>query len=188
MSIIFPGNQVTHLNAYRNQGVQSIPGVNFYRMVGVAKISSSQVATVTPYALEILSPDLRQDDKPRMDKPFTVPAGATVYRTAINVENLSTGAAGTLQVTGLSGGVTLTAAGDGSVAASGAASAFDLSSAISPLGSETAVTATVSDELTIIDADSCAAIIVEVCYYMDAPAPDSEEVHLPYKTEAGGGY
>ena len=85
MSIIFPGNQVTHLNAYRNQGVQSIPGVNFYRMVGVAKISSSQAATVTPYALEILSPDLRQDDKPRMDKPFTVPAGATVYRTAITL-------------------------------------------------------------------------------------------------------
>ena len=188
MSIIFPGNQVTHLNAYRNQGVQSVPGVNFYRMVGVAVIESSKVATATPYALEILSPDMRQDDKPRLDKPFTVPAGATVYRTAINVENLSTGAAGTLQVTGLSGGVTLTAAADGTLAASGAASAFDLSSAISPLGSETAVTATVSDELTVVDSDSCAAIIVEVCYYVDAPAPDSSEVHLPYKTEAGGGY
>jgi hypothetical protein len=29
-NVIFPGNQVTHLNAYRNQGVQAIPGVNFF--------------------------------------------------------------------------------------------------------------------------------------------------------------
>ena len=187
MSIVFPGNQVTHLNAYRNQGVQAIPGVNFYRMVGVAVIEGNKPATATPYELKILSPDMRQDDKPRLDKAFTVPAGATVYRTAINVENLSTAAAGTLQVTGLSGGVTLTASGDGSLAASGAASAFDLSSAISPIGSDTAVTATVSDALTVVDSKSQAAILVEVCYYVDASAPDASEVYLPYKTETGQG-
>ena len=187
MSIIFPGNQVTHLNAYRDQGVQAIPGVNFYRKVGVVMIESSQAATATPYECKILSPDLRQDDKPRLDKSFTVPAGATIYRTAVGVKNLSTGNSGTIQVTGISGGVTLTAAGDGTIATAGASSAFDLSSAISALGSETAVTATVSDELTIVDAKDQACIIVEVCYYVDDSAPDAEDVHIPYKTEAGQG-
>lgn len=187
MSIIFPGNQVTHLNAYRDQGVQSIPGVNFYRVVGAACIYTSQAATATPYELKVLSPDQRQDDKPRLDKAFTIPAGATVYRTAISTENLSTGANGTLQVTGVTG-ATLTASATGTLAAAGAASAFDLSTAISPLVSETAVTATVSDELTVVDTDSVAAVIVEVCYYVDAPAACAEDIHLPYKTEAGQGY
>ena len=44
---------------------------------------------VASLALEVLSPDLRQDDKPRLDKPLVVPAGATVYRTAITASNLS---------------------------------------------------------------------------------------------------
>ena len=34
MSTIFPGNYVAHLNAYREQGVEAIPGVEFYRAVG----------------------------------------------------------------------------------------------------------------------------------------------------------
>ena len=33
---------------------------------------------------KILSPDLRQDDKPRKDRPFVIPQGAVVYRTAVN--------------------------------------------------------------------------------------------------------
>ena len=34
MSTIFPGNYVAHLNAYREQGVEAIPGVEFYKGVG----------------------------------------------------------------------------------------------------------------------------------------------------------
>ena len=47
------------------------------------------------------SPDLRQDDKPRLDKPLVVPAGATVYRTAINVTNLKASGTQTVAVDGL---------------------------------------------------------------------------------------
>ena len=39
MSTIFPGNYVvTHLNAYRDQGVVAIPGVEFYRAVGASRL------------------------------------------------------------------------------------------------------------------------------------------------------
>ena len=34
MSVIFPGNYVAHLNAYREQGCVALPGVEFYRGVG----------------------------------------------------------------------------------------------------------------------------------------------------------
>ena len=39
MSIIFPGNFVAHLNAYREQGCMSLPGVQFYRGVGALVLS-----------------------------------------------------------------------------------------------------------------------------------------------------
>ena len=39
MSIIFPGNYVAHLNAYREQGVEAIPGVEFYRAVGAVVLN-----------------------------------------------------------------------------------------------------------------------------------------------------
>ena len=42
--------------------------------------------------------------------------------------------------------------------------------------------------LDLIDKDSQAAVLVEVCYYLDGPGPDADDVHLPYKTEAGQGY
>ena len=185
-NIIFPGNHVCHLNAYRNQGVQAIPGVNFFRMVGAALIEADAVATATPYEMKILSPDLRQDDKPRLDRAFIVPAGATVYRTAVNVENLSSGAGETIEVTGgLTPAATMTAGSDGSYSDGGAVTGFDLSSQLTALVSDTAVTATASGGLTVVDKGSCAALIVEVCFYMDAPAPDSADLHLPYKTETG---
>lgn len=185
-NIIFPGNYVCHLNAYRNQGVQAIPGVNFFRMVGAALIEADAVATATPYEMKILSPDLRQDDKPRLDRAFIVPAGATVYRTAVNVENLSSGAGETIEVTGgLTPAATMTAGSGGSFSDGGAATGFDLSSQLTALVSDTAVTATASGALNLVDKGSCAALIVEVCFYMDAPAPDSADLHLPYKTETG---
>ena len=36
MSVIFPGNYVAHLNAYRDQGVFALPGIEFYQAVGAA--------------------------------------------------------------------------------------------------------------------------------------------------------
>ena len=93
MSIIFPGNYVAHLNAYREQGVVALPGVEFYRAVGAVVLNPDNdgvtdvngVLVAGDYAAQVLSPDLRQDDKPRKDKPLTVPAGSVVYRTAVSV-------------------------------------------------------------------------------------------------------
>ena len=99
MSVIFPGNYVAHLNAYRDQGVYAIPGIEFYQVVGAALLSEETAAgTLNP---EIQSPDLRQDDKPRLNKPVTVPAGAIVYRTAISTSNLETTGTSTVAVDGL---------------------------------------------------------------------------------------
>ena len=187
MSVIFPGNYVAKLNACKDQAVEALPGVEFYRTVGVYVCPGTTTPSGT-LSLVIPAPDQRQDDKPRLDRPFQIPAGATIYRTAVNTVNLrSAAASGTIQATGISGGVTLTASG-GVFAENGAASAFDLSSSLSALGSPTAVTATASDDLETIDTSSTSAVLVEVCYYVDAPAPDAEDVVLPYKTEAGQGY
>jgi len=89
---IFPGNYVAHLNAYRDQGVVAIPGAVFFRGVGAlvlnpdndSVLDTDGVLAAGTYDLKILSPDLRQDDKPRKDRPFVIPAGAVVYRTAVN--------------------------------------------------------------------------------------------------------
>ena len=89
---IFPGNYVAHLNAYRDQGVVAIPGAVFFRGVGAIVLNPDTddvlnqdgVLVAGTYDLPILSPDLRQDDKPRKDRPFVIPAGAVVYRTAVN--------------------------------------------------------------------------------------------------------
>ena len=35
---------------------------------------------------------------------------------------------------------------------------------------------------------SPSAILVEVCYYRAAPAPDTEDAHVPFAIEAGQGY
>ena len=79
MSVIFPGNYVAHLNAYREQGVEAIPGVEFYRAVGalplnpdvfVELVNGELPALTAARAVYVLSPDLRQDDKPRKDKPL----------------------------------------------------------------------------------------------------------------------
>ena len=42
MSVIYPGNYVARLNAYRDQGVEAIPGVEFYQVVGAAIVSGDQ--------------------------------------------------------------------------------------------------------------------------------------------------
>ena len=102
MSIIFPGNYVAHLNAYREQGVVALPGVEFYRAVGAVVLNPdndnvtdvSGVLVAGDYVAQVLSPDLRQDDKPRKDKALVVPAGSVVYRTAVSAPGVKSAAAG----------------------------------------------------------------------------------------------
>ena len=189
MSTIFPGNYVASLNAYRGQGVFALPGVEFYQAVGVA-ILSGDVSGSGSLDLEILSPDLRQDDKPRLDKPFVVPAGATVYRTAVSTYNVATSGSSTLKVDGLTttgAEATLTAA-SGVFPAAGSVTPFDGFTTVSGESSDAAVTAAHSGALSIINPDDQACVLVEICYFMDGNAPTTDEVHLPYKTEAGQGY
>ena len=189
MSVIFPGNYVAHLNAYRDQGVFALPGVEFYQLRGAAIISQNQTGGGS-LELEILSPDLRQDDKPRLDKPFVVPEGAVVYRSAINVENLAATGTQTVAVDGLTtaGLEASLAAVDGVFPESGASTAFDGFATVSTEAADATITATYSGDLTIVDPDSQAAVLVEVCFYLDGDAPDADDYSLPYKTEAGSGY
>ena len=189
MSVIFPGNYVAHLNAYRDQGVFALPGVEFYQLRGAAIISQNQTGGGT-LELEILSPDLRQDDKPRLDKPFVVPEGAVVYRSAINVENLAASGTQTVAVDGLTqaGLEASLAAEDGVFPESGASTSFDGFATVSSEAADATISATYSGDLTIVDPDSQAAVLVEVCFYLDGDAPDADDYSLPYKTEAGSGY
>ena len=90
-NVIYPGNYVTHLNAYRDQGVKSIPGVSFFRSVGaivlnpdVHNLLVNGVLEDGIYTSQILSPDMRRDDQPRRDRPQVIPAGAIIYRTAVS--------------------------------------------------------------------------------------------------------
>lgn len=189
MSVIFPGNYVAHLNAYRDQGVFALPGVEFYQLRGAAIVTDTVAggAGLTPV---ILSPDLRQDDKPRLDRPFVVPAGATVYRTAISTTNLSTTGTSAVAVDGISTAsqeASLAAVG-GVFPAEGATSEFAFTTSLTKEGSDAAITITNAGDLTIDNPDDQAAVLVEVCYYIDGAAPDTDDVNLPYKVEAGQGY
>ena len=189
MSVIFPGNYVAHLNAYRDQGVYAIPGIEFYQVVGAAIVDASITGAGT-LAPEIQSPDLRQDDKPRLNKPVTVPAGATVYRTAISTSNLSTTATNSVAVDGLTtaGLEASLSAAAGVFDPAGAATAFDGFATVSAETSGATITIAHTGDLTVEDPDSQAAVLVEVCYYIVGDAPDPDDTSLPYKVEAGQGY
>ena len=189
MSVIFPGNYVAHLNAYRDQGVFALPGVEFYQIRGAAILEGdvTGAGTLNP---EILSPDLRQDDKPRLDKPIIVPAGATVYRTAINAENIEGVGTEAISIDGLTTAglkASLPAVG-GEFPAEGGYTAFDGFATVSVESADATITVAHAGNLSIIDPDSQAAVLVEVCFYMDGEAPTTDDVHLPYKVEAGQGY
>lgn len=212
MTVIFPGNYVAHLNAYRDQGVVALPGVEFYRLVGAVVINPDNDGVTTvdgtlsagTYTPQILSPDLRQDDKPRKDRPMTVPANAVVYRTAISapgVQEATVGGSGTIVIDTLGGNAPtstpLTAEADGFFAEDGISSALNSvvdGTAIST-SAETDVTVTTSvDYIAALkpSAGACrnspSAILVEVCYYVPAPAPSYDDVSIPYAVEAGQGY
>ena len=209
MSTIFPGNYVAHLNAYREQGVEAIPGVEFYKGVGALVLNPDTkgvtvdgVLAADTYGLYILSPDLRQDDKPRIDKPFVVPAGSVVYRTAISapgvkedtVAGTTTVVLETLANSPATG--TLTAEADGYFPENGISSALASivdGTAVNVAADTVVEVTTDADLVASLDpsAGACrnspSAILVEVCYFRPAPAPDSEDAHIPYAVEAGQG-
>ena len=219
-NVIFPGNYVAHLNAYRDQGVVALPGAVFFRGIGALVLNpdtdgvldTSGVLQAGTYDLQVLSPDLRQDDKPRLDRPFIIPEGATVYRTAINApgvrEEVIAGTS-TITIDGITtpAAVPLTAipevdpvtsvpnADYGYFNSVGEFSLFESILDGSALLTETPVTVTTVGNL-IADVKpspgacrkSPSAIIVEVCYYMPAAAPDADDLHIPYAVEAGQGY
>ena len=209
MSTIFPGNYVAHLNAYREQGVEAIPGVEFYKGVGALVLNPDTKGVTTDgvlaagtYGLYILSPDLRQDDKPRIDKPFVVPAGSVVYRTAISapgVKEDTVAGTSTVKLEALANSPatgTLTAEADGYFPENGVSSALTsiVDGTAVNVAADTAVEVTTNAALVASldpSAGACrnspSAILVEVCYYRPAPAPDSEDAHIPYAVEAGQG-
>jgi len=207
MSIIFPGNYVAHLNAYREQGVVALPGVEFYRAVGAVVLNpdndnvtdANGVLVAGDYVAQILSPDLRQDDKPRKDKALVVPAGSVVYRTAVSAPGVKATAAGdTVKVkaaTGLPTAVPVAAETDLYFPEEGATSALVSILDGTAVVTDTTVELTTSANFTAsLDptAGACrnspSALLVEVCYYRAAPAPDVEDAHVPFATEAGQGY
>jgi len=208
MSVIFPGNYVAHLNAYREQGCVSLPGVEFYRGVGALVLNPDNDSVTTDgtlaagtYDLQILSPDLRQDDKPRKDRPFVIPEGSVIYRTAVSAPGVKAAAAADTIVVAPSGGSGFPTTGS---LAAGADSFFPengATSALSNILGGTATTADVQVQVTTSDdftaalnpsAGACrnspSVILVEVCYYRAAPAPDAEDAHVPFAIEAGQGY
>ena len=209
MSIIFPGNYVAHLNAYRDQGVVALPGVEFYRLVGAVVINpdNDSIATVDgvlsagDYAPQILSPDLRQDDKPRKDKPMVIPTGAIIYRVASSapgVKEATVAGTTTIAVDAPAApafGTDLTAEATGFVPENGETSALLSVVDGTATGTDTAVTITTDADLIAAQnpsAGACrkapSAILVEVCYYVPAPAPGYDDAHIPYGVEAGQGY
>ena len=213
MTVIFPGNYVAQLNAYRDQGVVALPGVEFYRLVGAVVISpdNDNVTNVSgalaagDYQPQILSPDLRQDDKPRKDRPMTIPANAVVYRTAISAPGVLGASGDTVLIKALGANApgntgsltTLTAQADGYFPADGVSSALNSvvdgtaisTSAETDVEITTSATFTASQKPSVgASRNSPSAILVEVCYYVPAPAPSYDDVSIPYAIEAGQGY
>ena len=222
-NVIFPGNQVTHLNAYRDQGVQAVPGVNFFRQVGAIVITPEDNCTALldengelpagDYDVKILSPDLRPDDKPRLDRSMVVPEGASVYRTsiqALNLEGVAADGSTTLTVKGVTPAAVLTESdgsdedGEGVLIPAGdfntseSVTPFEGFGDLTPLATDKTVQVTTNKSLKpkpycgggsgYANADSSrgqTAILVEVCFFMDAPAVDADDTHLPFPIEAG---
>ena len=209
MTVIFPGNYVTQLNAYRDQGVVALPGVEFYRLVGAVVLNPDTDSVTTTagvlnagdYQPQILSPDLRQDDKPRKDKLMVIPKNAVVYRTAISAPGVKANAAAdtivikTLGANAPTSG-TLEAGSDKFFPEDG------VSSALKNIVDGTAISTSAATNVEITTSaafiaelkdtagagrNAPSAIIVEVCFYVPAPAPSYDDVNIPYAVEAGQG-
>ena len=204
-NIIYPGNYVSRLNAYRDQGVNAIPGVEFFRSVGaivlnpdISNVTNNGVLETGTYTPIILSPDMRRDDQPRKDRKQVIPAGAVVYRTAVSAPGVRTEtvAAGKKIEIAVPASkpapVPMLSDAEGYFNPVGEFSLFEaILDYTAPLV-ETTVTAKCDANLIASlkpSAGACrkspSAIIVEVCYYMQAPAPSSDELPLPYAVESG---
>lgn len=87
---IYPGNYVTQLSSYQFQPVQALPGRLYYDVVGYAKIVDDANQANNEFSIIVPSPDLRPDDKPRLDRgtPLIVPEGAKVYHVGLRVPNM----------------------------------------------------------------------------------------------------
>ena len=205
---IYPGNYVNQLNAYRDQGVVAIPGAVFFRGVGALVIDpdtqgvvgTNGVLAAGTYDLKVLSPDLRQDDKPRKDRPFIVPDGAVVYRTAVSAPGVREETVGDGVSITPSGISTPTAAGanagaDGFFSPVGEFSAFVSILDGSGVTGDTAIQVVVAGGGLVAgqnpSAGACrkgpSVILVEVCYFLPDAAPSADEVNIPYSVEAGQG-
>ncbi|WP_126146902.1 hypothetical protein [Synechococcus elongatus] len=80
---IYPGNYVNILDAYKGNSVAAIPGRQYFQTHGYVKITGTPANV---FDIVIPSPDLRQDDKPRLDvSPLVVPVGARVYSLGLRV-------------------------------------------------------------------------------------------------------
>ena len=55
MSTIFPGNYVAHLNAYREQGVEALPGVEFYQARAALVLNPDNDSVTTAGTLSAVS-------------------------------------------------------------------------------------------------------------------------------------
>ena len=203
MAIIYPGNFVERLNAYsttaaNRQGVEALPGINFFSAVGVVTIPAAGLAAATNPSdtLKILSPDMRADDKPRLDKDMIIPDGANIYRVAIRGINCSGAASGNeVEVVKAAAGTQftlaamrskLTAAADKQYSVANN-TAFDglTNATCETLGADTTMYLKHAQAISVTNADDQAAVIVEVNYYMNGAAPDEDAVNLPYLTETG---
>ncbi len=207
-NVIFPGNYVAELNAYRDQGVVALPGAVFFKGVGAlvlnpdndAKLTTDGVLKAGTLDLQVLSPDLRQDDKPRKDRPFVIPKGAVVYRTAVNAPGVREAVVAgdtTLTVSGITTptAVANKAGADGYFSAVGEFSLFGSSLDGTALSGDTTVQIGVSKDVIASvkpSAGACrkspSAIIVEVCYFMPDAVADADDLHMPDAVEAGQGY
>ncbi len=87
---IYPGNYVNQLSSYQFQPVQAIPGRLYYDVVGYAKIPDDAAQANNTFDVIVPSPDLRPDDKPRLDRgsPLVIPTGAKIYHLGLRVPNM----------------------------------------------------------------------------------------------------
>lgn len=85
--LILPGNYVTHLNSWTQQGLAVFPGFAVYREVGFAKVPKGLANAAASLPLMVGSPNLSAV-KPRLDRRLTVPAGTAVLSCSMAVFNV----------------------------------------------------------------------------------------------------
>lgn len=85
--IIFPGNYTNRLSSWQGQGVAALPGRIYFSVIGYALITATPAAS---WDIKIPSPDMRQDDKTRVDIPSLIlPVGANVYSVGLRVPDMA---------------------------------------------------------------------------------------------------